>query len=407
MVTARYDLHMGPPAVGGGSPEFPTGIPLAKPSVGDAEALGATMARIIESGNLTNGSHVRELERRTAEYLGVAHCIAVSSCTIGLMTVLRASDISGDVIVPSFTFSATAHAVAWAGLRPVFADVDPFHLTLSPESAERAIGVRTAAILATHIYGTPCNVEQLESIAETHGLRLFFDAAHAFGSRVRGIAVGGFGDAEVFSLSPTKVLVAGEGGIIATNDDLLAQRCRMVRNYGHQGDYDCHVVGLNARMSEFHAAIALKSLETLEERIERRTIAATQYRELLGRVPGVEFPEVNMHDRSTYKDFTILVDPDMFGLDAAGLAEALEVEGIETRRYYAPPVHAMRAYRSTAGSNGELEVTDWASASVLSLPLWSEITKEQVTGVAWAISKIQRYYAEADVVPPAPKMRVQ
>ena len=132
------------------------------------------------------------------------------------MLVLRASELSGDVVVPSFTFAATAHAVAWNGLRPVFADVDARTLTLSPEAVEHAIGPRTSAILATHVYGTPCDVEGLEAIAAANGVRLFFDAAHALGSRRRGIPVGGSGSAEVFSPSPTKVVVAGEGGLVAT-----------------------------------------------------------------------------------------------------------------------------------------------------------------------------------------------
>jgi dTDP-4-amino-4,6-dideoxygalactose transaminase len=334
---------------------------------------------------------VRELEEKAAQYLGVGQCVAVASCTAGLMLVLRASELSGDVVLPSFTFAATAHAVAWNQLRPVFADIDADTLTLSPKAAAAAIGVRTSAILATHTFGTPCDVEGLTAIARSNGIKLFFDAAHAFGSKRAGAPVGRFGDAEVFSLSPTKVLVAAEGGIIATNDDLLAERCRIGRDYANPGDYDCRFVGLNARMSEVHAAIALASLEGLDERIDRRNQLVALYQETLGDIPGVSFPAVASGDRSTYKDFTILVDREEFGIEAAELARALAAEGVQTRRYYTPPVHAMHAYRSLASSNGGLPVTDRACGRVLTLPLWGQMTEYHISGVVSATARIQRF----------------
>jgi dTDP-4-amino-4,6-dideoxygalactose transaminase len=290
--------------------------------------------------------------------------------------------------VPSFTFSATAHAVAWNGLRPVFADIRPDSLLLDPDAAARATGMRTSAILATHTYGTPCDVEELSRVAGRNGIRLFFDAAHAFGSRRGTAMVGGFGDAEVFSLSPTKVLIAGEGGIVATNDDILAERCRIGRDYGNPGDYDTRFVGLNARMSEFHAATALASFQDLEERLARRNELAARYRERLAGVPGIGFPLVADGDRSTYKDFTILVDAGAFGIDADALAAALAAEGVQTRRYYSPPVHRQRAYRSLAPTNGSLPVTDQAAARALTLPLWTGMRDHEVDGVALAIARL-------------------
>jgi dTDP-4-amino-4,6-dideoxygalactose transaminase len=377
------------PAILGGPPAFPDGIPFVHPTVPDTEKVLEEVRKVLSSGMLTNGPLVRELERQAAEYLGVQHCVAVASCTAGLMLVLRASDLSGDVVLPSFTFAATAHAVAWNGLRPLFADIDPATLTLSAEAARRATGVRTSAILATHTFGTPCDTEGLADLARRNGIRLFFDAAHAFGSRHREIPVGGFGDAEVFSLSPTKVLIAGEGGIIATNDDILAERCRIGRDYANPGDYDCRFVGLNARMSEVHAAIALGSLDGLDDRVHRRNFLADRYKQALAPIPGVGFPEVPSGDRSTFKDFTVLVEPREFGMGTADLAQALAAEGIETKRYYTPPVHAMRAYRGLAGTNGGLPETEWAASRVLTLPLWGAMTEDQVRRVAWAVGRIQ------------------
>ena len=311
---------------------FPEGLPLARPRLADPARVGAEVEAILRSGVLTNGPFVRRFEELTAGYLGVRHCVAVSSCTAGLMLVLRAAELTGDVIVPSFTFAATAHAVQWNGLRPVFADIDRRTLTLSPNAVRRSVGMHTSAILATHIYGTPCDVEGLRAIARENGLRLFFDAAHAFGSIHAGTRVGGFGDAEVFSLSPTKVVIAAEGGLIATNDDLLAERCRIGRDYGNPGDYDCRFVGLNARMSELHAATALASLEDLDERLAERNRLAAAYTSALTGTPGVRIPEVPAGDTSTYKDYSVLIDADEYGLDAATQRDA------RSRRHRDPPV---------------------------------------------------------------------
>jgi len=381
----------GRPAILGGTPAFPDKLPLVRPHETDVDAVLDDVRAALDSGVLTNGPLVRRLEEEAADRLGVAHCVAVASCTSGLMLVLRASGLSGDVVVPSFTFAATAHAVAWNGLRPVFADVDPATLTVDPRSVRHAAGVLTGAILATHTYGTPCDVDGLQEVADHWGLRLFFDAAHAFGSRRGGAPVGGFGDAEVFSLSPTKVLVAAEGGLIATNDDELAERCRVGRDYGNPGDYDCRFVGLNARMSELHAAVALASLKELEARIDERNELAASYREALSALPGVSFPEVPEGDRSTFKDFTLLVEPDAFGITASALGIALTAEGVETRRYYDPPVHAMQAYRGMAAANGNLPVTERVSARVLTLPLWNGMTRDDLERVAGAIEGIHRH----------------
>ena len=215
--------------------------------------------------------------------------------------------------------------------------------------------------------------------------------------------IGGFGDAEVFSLSPTKPLVAAEGGIIATDDDLLAERCRIGRDYGNPGDYDCRFVGLNARMSELHAATALASFGDLEERLAARRSLAAAYHGALGGLTGISYPEVRGEDRSTYKDLAVLIDPGLFGLPVAGLADGLAAEGIETRRYYEPPVHLMRAYEGRGRRAGDLPVTAWAADSALCLPLWEGMTSLQVRQVAEAVRRIQAWSGTRPEGTPAQK----
>lgn len=383
------DTLSGPPAILGGEPAFPQGLPLSRPSIPDLGRVGADLERILSSGMLTAQTYVRSLEERAAAYLGVAHCVAVSSCTTGLILLLQSLGLKGEVIVPSFTFPATVHPVVWNRLRPVFADVDPDTLTLSPDAARRAATEQTGGLLATHIFGTPCDVEGLQALADDLGVPLLFDAAHAFGSRHRGVPVGGFGKAEVFSLTPTKLLVASEGGLIATDDDDLAQDLRVGREYGNPGDYDVVTIGLNARLSEIHAAIALASLDDLEERIARRNHLATVYLDALSGVPGLAFPAVHEYDRTTYKDFTVLVDPAEFGMDARELARALAAEGIDTRHYYSPPVHRMRAYSDIAPQDLVLPVTEDAADKVLTLPLYESMPDGAPARVAAATARVQ------------------
>ncbi|MDQ4129497.1 MAG: DegT/DnrJ/EryC1/StrS family aminotransferase, partial [Actinomycetota bacterium] len=363
---------------------FPGGLALVRPSLPDTAGVAARLRQVLDSGILTNGPTVAALEEAVCGYLGVGHVVAVSSCTSGLMLVLQAVGTPGQVTMPSFTFAAGAHAVRWAGGQPSFADVDPLTLTLDPQDAAGRMN-GAAALFATHLYGTPCDVERLEALAATEGVPLLFDAAHALGSRRQGRLVGGFGTAEVFSLSPTKVTVAGEGGLIATNDRALAEACRLGRDYGNPGDYDCLFPGLNARMSELHATVALASLAGLDERVAHRAALAGQVRERLSGLVG--FPEVAAGDTSTYKDLTILVDADRFGLSAPELAAALRSEGIDTRRYYHPPVHRQKAYAHLVPSR-PLPVTDQVAEQVLTLPLWSHMESTAADRMADAVERI-------------------
>lgn len=342
-----------------------------------------------KDGLLTNSNLVARLEGAARERLGVRHAVAVSSCTSGLLLTLKALGVRGRVILPSFTFFATGLAVLWNGLRPVFADCLESTWNLDPEDAGRRIDGGTGALIGVHLYGNPCQVEALERLAARTGLKLVFDGAHALGSLYQGKPLGGFGDAEVFSLSPTKLLVAGEGGLVATNDSTLARLIRLGRNYGDGGDYDPELPGLNARMSEFHAALALEGWELLEEKVRRHNQIAAHYDRLLQAQPGLSLQQVRRGDRSSFKDYSVLVDPAVYagGRDLVG--SRLLGCGIETKRYFHPPLHRQKIFREYFDPQGDaLPVTERVSSRVLSLPIYATLADEVVERIAEAIAEL-------------------
>jgi dTDP-4-amino-4,6-dideoxygalactose transaminase len=384
------------PAILGGSPVFHQFIPLVQPTLPPYDdRLACYVAELFQTGMLTKGKYLREFEVRMADYLGVKHAVAVSSCTLGLLLTYHGLGLTGEVIVPSFTFMATVHPLLWVGAEPVFVDIDPYTWNIDPQRVEAAITERTTAIVAVHNFGNPAPVAELETIARRHGLKLIFDAAHGFGSLYRGRPVGGFGDAEVFSLSPTKLLVAGEGGIVATNNEDLAEHIRVGREYGNPGDYDSRFPGLNARLPEFNAILGLRGLEMLEENALRRNRVAAAFRERLGHLPGLTFQRVHPEDRSSYKDFSLLVDEAAFGLTRDELALALRAENIDTRKYHDPPAHAHKAYRHLYERyRDHLPVTDHIAPRSLSLPIWSHMDETTVNGICAAIERIHAYADE-------------
>lgn len=368
-------------AVLGGEPLFPDGVPLTRIVVPDRPGLRRRLEGILDSGMLTDGPTVAELEEKAADLLDVPHVVAVASCTTGLMLTMQAIEATGQVVMPSFTFSATAHAAVWAGGRPVFADVDAASLTLDVDDAAARLS-GACALMATHVYGTPCEVERIDGVAAAAGIPVVYDAAHALGSRRRGRPIGGFGTAEVFSMSPTKVAPAGEGGLVATRSADLAGRIRLARNYGNPGDYDCRVAGLNARMSELHAAVGLASLSELPQRVARRNDMVRVFSECVDGVPGIRLPSVDAADLSTYKDLTLVVDEHQFGLDVPALGAALRADGVDSRRYFHPPVHQQQAYAHQGVLSPVIPVTDDIAPRVLTLPLWTHMTDDTVRGLA-------------------------
>ena len=380
------------PAILGGSPAFADGHPFMRPTLPDWMKLADSIHQSIASGMLTKGHHLEIFEEKVARYLGVREAVAVSSCTTGLMLVYQSLGLEGEVIVPSFTFMATVHSLMWQRVKPIFVDVDASTWNMDPDKVEARITPRTSAIVAVHVFGNPAPVEKLAAVARKHNLYLIFDAAHGFGALHNNAPVGKYGNAEVFSTSPTKLLVTGEGGIVATNNSDLAERIRAAREYGNPGNYDSLFPGINGRMSEISAILGVHSLDILEANAKMRNRIADRYISPLAELPGVVFQAIKSEDRSSYKDFTIRINASQLGIDRNTLRDALAKEGIGTRTYYDPPVHRQTAYRDLVRVHKpDLPVTETLAQEVLSLPIFSHMPFENVDNICKVIERIHKY----------------
>lgn len=377
------------PAILSGKPTFEEMIRITQPTLFPPDEISQSLSEIFSTGQITNAKYVRIFEEEAAYYLGIRYAIAAPSCTSGLILLEQALGLTGEVIVPSFTFCATAHSLLWNNLKPVFVDCERETHNIDPQVVEESITPQTSAILAVDAFGNPCNRETLQKIAEKRNLELIIDAAHSFGALYKGGKIGAFGEAQVFSLSSTKVVVAGEGSIITTNSETLAKRLRLARNCGNPQSYNCEFAGLNARMTEINAVVDLKSLAMVEENVTRKNKLAEQYKSRLSHIPGISFQRIRPEDRSTYKDFSILIEPSFFGLNREGVARALATENIQTRAYFYPPVHRQGAYLPFAQEyEGKLLVTEEISSKALSLPLYSHMPEEHVGKICGAVEAI-------------------
>lgn len=366
-------------------------IPFVRPLLPSLEDVAGEFAEILSSGLITKGKYLELYEHALQEHLGVRHVVCTSSCTTGLILALRCLPAGSEVIVPSFTFCATVHATVWNNLIPVFADCDPQTFNINPERVREAITDHTSAILGVHVFGNPADIDALTEIARQHNLKLFFDAAHGFGATYKGLPLGSAGDASVLSSSPTKLVVTGEGGAAATNDEGIARLIRVGREYGNPGDYDCEFAGLNARMNELNAVLGVKCLTLLGEAVATRRQLAATYQSLLGEVPGISFQQINPFGESSYNYFAIVIDPAEFGMAAEQLKDALEAQGIPSRRYFYPPVHRQKAYSElTERYDPKLPVTNHLSQNILCLPIHPHLSEIDVEGICEGVRILRK-----------------
>jgi dTDP-4-amino-4,6-dideoxygalactose transaminase len=362
---------------------------VGRPNIGDRDRLMKRIAGVIDGRWLTNdGPLVHELEEAVAAALGVPHCIAMCNGTVGLEIAIRAAGLTGEVIVPSFTFVATAHALQWQEITPVFCDVDPHTHNIDPGRVEELITPRTTGILAVHLWGRPAPVEELTEIADRHGLRLLFDAAHAFGCSHRGRMIGGFGTAEVLSFHATKVVNSFEGGAILTADDEFAEVVRLMRNHGF-ADYDeVSHVGTNGKMSEVAAAMGLTSLESRDEFVEANRRNHEAYRAGLAGVDGVELITYDESELCNWQYAVIEVD-ESAALSRDELQRVLWTENVLARRYFYPGCHRMEPYRTLFPDVGErLPQTERLAERVLALPTGTAMDPASIAIVADLIHRV-------------------
>jgi dTDP-4-amino-4,6-dideoxygalactose transaminase len=351
---------------------------LVAPLLPDVESLVPDMRAALEARWLTEGQFVRRLELRMTEVVGDRHVVAVGNATAGLMVGLRALGWQGEVITPAFGFAGTAHAIVWSGCEPVLAEVDRDTFALDPASVARLKGPRTAGVLPVDPYGVPAN---LDALGEATGdVPILVDSAHSLGStpsfHLRP-------DLRVFSLHPTKTIVAGEGGLVTTDDADLADRVRRIKNFGFGRGQDAEAVGLNAKLPELSAILAFHQVDLLERTIAGRRDWDRAYRAALADVSGIAFQRIPEPSATNHQYTAVRIDRDAFGRSRDEVAAALLERNVATRPYFSPPIHLMAAYRGRLRTD-DLRWTEELSASVLCLPVHpgeSPALAEEIAGM--------------------------
>ena len=367
---------------------YAEGLHVGRPNIGDLESFFEMAHGIFQRRWFTNsGPLVNEFEEALCQYLGVKHCIPVCNATVGLSILAHELTSSAckertEVIVPSFTFVATPHSLLWKNITPVFCDIDPQTHNLDPEQVVSLIGPQTKAILGVHCWGRPCCIDELQSIAEHHGIPLYFDSAHAFGCSHQNRMLGNFGRAEVFSFHATKFFNTFEGGAIATNDDQLARRLRLTINFGFSGVDSVETLGINAKMNEISSAMGLSSLPSVSQFIQQNYENYLTYRETFQLIPGLTVEEYPESESMNYQYIVVQVFEEESGFSRDELYEFLKSKNVFARRYFYPPCHKMEPYRSQRKEHGRLPHTESLSERILCFPNGTSVDPFAIRAVA-------------------------
>lgn len=378
-------------AINGATPAFIEPVHVGRPNIGDRDGFIASIHKILDNRWLTNdGPMVREFEQRIADYLGVKHCVAMCNGTIALEIAIRALGLRGEVIVPSWTFVATAHALYWQGITPVFVDIDPTTHNLDPAAVRRMITPRTTGIIGVHLWGRAAPIDELQAIAEEQGLKLMFDAAHAFGSTYKNQSIGRFGDCEVFSFHATKAFNTFEGGAVTTNDDTLAKTLRLMRNFGFAGYDNVIYPGTNGKMIEVCAAMGLANLEAFDRIVVANRSNHDAYRKALSGVPGVKLLGYDPHERNSHHYVVIELDEEC-PASRDEIVEALHAENVLARKYFWPGSHNMKPYCDLFPHAGRLlENTLGVAERVVVLPNGTSLPDGAIDTIASIISQVAK-----------------
>ncbi len=366
-----------------GNPAFREPLHVGRPNIGDRARLFERFDEILDRRWLTNnGPMVQRFEKRLAEYVDVRHCVAMCSGTIALEIAIRALELTGEVIIPSFTFIATANALRWQGITPVFCDINPHTHNIDPNRIESLITPRTSGIIGVHLWSRPCDVDALGQIARRNNLTLLYDAAHAFGCSYQGRMIGSFGAAEVMSFHATKFINSSEGGAVMTNDDELANRLRLMRNFGFAGYDEATYLGTNGKMSEMSAAMGLTALESVYQFVSVNRRNYRLYREELAQIAGLSLQQYDSTECCNYQYIVLEVDETLTGLKRDQIIEVLFADNVLARRYFYPGCHRMEPYRTDAFYDGVcLPVTEEVAKRVLLLPTGTSIETTDIKAV--------------------------
>ncbi len=371
---------------------FPKPIYVTQPLLPDLMEYKKMLEPVWESKQLTNnGQMARKLETELASHLKVEHLSLFSNGTIALQLACRLLRLHGEVITTPFTFAATSHALYWNHLKPVFCDIEEDTLTLDPKKIESLITPDTTAILPVHVFGNLCKVEQIQDIAQRYGLKVIYDAAHAFGVEVNGIPIGSFGDISMFSLHATKIYHTIEGGALAFNNPFLKKRADELRNFGIINEELITEPGMNGKLNEIQAVLGLLLLKLVKQDVERRKVITYLYHKLLQNIQGISFSSDMDGVLHNYSYFVIRVDRDEFGLDRNELHKRLKEYNVFSRKYFYPLCSHFQCYRQLPSADGHnLPIAEKIAEQVLSLPLYGSLSKEDVEKICNIIKHIRK-----------------
>lgn len=380
-------------AINGAAPAFEQPLHVGRPNIGNREVFLKYAEEIFDRRWLTNdGPVVQEFEQRIAEHHNVKHCIAMCNGTVALEIAIRALGLEGEVIIPSYTFVATAHALHWQAIKPVFADIDPVTHTLDPEAVRSMITPRTTGIIGVHLWGRPASVDALQSVADEHDLKLMFDAAHAFGCSHKGTMIGNFGACEVLSFHATKIFNTFEGGAVLTNNDELAETMRLMRNFGFSGMDNVIHPGTNGKMIEVAAAMGLVNLDSIDNVVEVNHINYQAYYDGLSSLPGISLLSFDETERNNYQ-YVVMEVSEECPVDRDQIIQVLHAENILARKYFWPGCHNMKPYSELYPHAGLLlPNTQQVSERVIVLPTGTTMDHNMIRTVVLILQVLMENY---------------
>ncbi len=383
-------------AILGGKPTFEHQLHVGRPNIGNRDFFLSQVNEVLDNRWLTNsGPKVNEFERKIEEYIGVKHAIAITNGTVALELLIRAAGIKGEVIIPSFTFVACAHAFQWQEIKPVFCDIDPNTHNIDPLEIEKHITPNTTAIMGVHLWGRSCNIEVLEQISKKHNLKLMFDASHAFACSYKGKMIGNFGIGEVFSFHATKFFNTLEGGAIVTNDDELASKIRLMKNFGFQGYDNVTYIGTNGKMNEISASMGLTSFNSIDSFIAKNKENYYLYKNEFDKIDGIKLIDYSDSERNNYQYIACEIEEQKFGMSRTELIDILIKENILARKYFFPGIHKMEPYRSLYPySSMFLQETEKLANKIISFPTGTAMDYNSIMLVTNLVSFIHQYAGE-------------